>query len=331
MVDLEAVRSVKPVERKKGFLVELLEETMMLQCTSKADMEDWVRDINRLRGGRVDLASGQNLTEFPSGQDIYEVVPDDEAFRVKLRKSSSIRFSGQCLLEILRDFDRNLFHIALFTEDDPPRLIVKWQIDHIRQYGSNNMAFKFQSGSKSSTGVDWFIVDTDMGAAVRIHKAVDYWAKHIVDQIKNTHGHRGRAPSAPCPAVPSRPSRSNIESGGTLPNNSAYAPLNMTSMNQPGLYQEVGLSASGGKRKLVQKQNSEGRSAPSGSSGVYQALVEPNKDAPSTYATINPLQSQGGGTAAASPTSPTDATYMGLQPSTRQPAQGGTYAVPDRK
>ena len=93
-----------------------------------------------------------------------------------------------------------------------------------------------------------------------------------------------RAPSAPCPAVPSRPSRSNIESGGTLPNNSAYAPLNMTSMNQPGLYQEVGLSASGGKRKLVQKQNSEGRSAPSGSSGVYQALVEPNKDAPSTYA-----------------------------------------------
>ena len=40
--------------------------------------------------------------------------------------------------------------------------------------------------SKSSTGVDWFIVDTDVGAAVRIHRAVDYWAKHIVDQIKNT-------------------------------------------------------------------------------------------------------------------------------------------------
>ena len=39
--------------------------------------------------------------------------------------------------------------------------------------------------------MDWFIVDTDMGAAVRIHKAVDYWAKHIVDQIKNMHGHRG--------------------------------------------------------------------------------------------------------------------------------------------
>ena len=45
---------------------------MMLQCTSKADMEDWVRDMNRLRGGRVDLASGQNMAEFPTGYDIYE-------------------------------------------------------------------------------------------------------------------------------------------------------------------------------------------------------------------------------------------------------------------
>ena len=58
-------------ERKKGFLIELLDETMMLQCTSKADMEDWVRDLNRLRGG-IDLASGQNVTEGPAGQDIYE-------------------------------------------------------------------------------------------------------------------------------------------------------------------------------------------------------------------------------------------------------------------
>ena len=48
------------------------------------------------------------------------------------------------------------------------------------------------SSSKSSTGVDWFIVDTEHGAAVRIHRAVDYWAKHIVDQIKNTTHSRSR-------------------------------------------------------------------------------------------------------------------------------------------
>jgi hypothetical protein len=235
MIDLETVRSVQPVERKKSFLIELPEETMMLQCTSKADMEDWVRDTNRLRGGRVDLASGQDIGGQPSGHDIYEsrgkikfccmksqnvcvdtlnecegckdlllnvvfrahrrvcvvcrraygentpserwlkvfishlyqqphclpvlfstlvamlaVVPDDETFRVRLRKSSTVNFSGSCLLEIQRNFDRNLFHIALFTESDSPRLIVRWQIDHIRQYGSNNLAFKFQSGRSAS-------------------------------------------------------------------------------------------------------------------------------------------------------------------------------------
>ena len=91
-----------------------------------------------------------------------------------------------------------------------------------------------------------------------------------------------RAPSAPCPAVPSRPQRPSIESG-TLPNN-AYAPLNPISRDQPGVYQEVSASGLAGKKKSVQKQNSEGRSVPSGSSGVYQSLIEPNKDAPSAYA-----------------------------------------------
>ena len=42
--------------------------------------------------------------------------------------------------------------------------------------------------SKSSTGVDWFVVDTEPGCAVRIHRAVDYWAKHIVEQVKNIPG-----------------------------------------------------------------------------------------------------------------------------------------------
>lgn len=131
---------------------------------------------------------------------------------MKLRKSSTLRFSGQCLLEILRDFDRNLFHVALFTKEQPPRLIVKWQIDHIRQYGSNDVAFKFQSGRwghlpratwlsylalsnpssspprKAPTGVDWFILDTEPGVAMRIHRAVDYWAQHIVEQVANMQG-----------------------------------------------------------------------------------------------------------------------------------------------
>ena len=70
---------------------------------------------------------------------------------MRLRKAKSLAFSGPCLLEILRDFERNLFHIAMFTEEELPRLVVKWQIDHIRQYGSNNMAFKFESGRYTCT------------------------------------------------------------------------------------------------------------------------------------------------------------------------------------
>ena len=77
---------------------------------------------------------------------LLTVVPDDETFHVKLRRSDSLSYNGACNLEILKDFDRNLFHIAIYTDHDVPRLIVKWQIDHIRQYGSNQSAFKFESG-----------------------------------------------------------------------------------------------------------------------------------------------------------------------------------------
>ncbi len=71
--------------------------------------------------------------------------PPDIVYDIELRRSSTIRFHGRCRLRIDKDFDRNCFHITIITRDDE-RLIVKWQIDHIRQYGSNQSAFKFQSG-----------------------------------------------------------------------------------------------------------------------------------------------------------------------------------------
>ena len=37
-----------------------------------------------------------------SSSTLPAVVPDDETFRVKVRKSSTLPFSGRCLLEILR-------------------------------------------------------------------------------------------------------------------------------------------------------------------------------------------------------------------------------------
>lgn len=56
------------------------------------------------------------------------------------------------------------------------------------KHGELTRHYRMLSGlcSKSSTGVDWFVLDTEPGCAIRIHKAVDYWAKHIVEQVKNT-------------------------------------------------------------------------------------------------------------------------------------------------
>ena len=78
----------------------------------------------------------------------HTAIPGDEVFAVRLRssQSQSLTFQGACILEIEKNFERNQFHISLFTEQSPRRLIVKWQIDHIRQYGSNETAFKFESG-----------------------------------------------------------------------------------------------------------------------------------------------------------------------------------------
>lgn len=75
-----------------------------------------------------------------------DIVPEDERFQVRLRQSQSLLFHGPCQLDIDRDYEKNLFHLAIYTDDEQHRLIVKWQIDHIRQYGSNEVAFKFQSG-----------------------------------------------------------------------------------------------------------------------------------------------------------------------------------------
>ena len=77
---------------------------------------------------------------------VVHAVPEDEQFHVRLRKSDSLLFHGPCQLEVDRDYEKNLFHLAIYTDDEQSRLIVKWQIDHIRQYGSNEVAFKFQSG-----------------------------------------------------------------------------------------------------------------------------------------------------------------------------------------
>lgn len=54
--------------------------------------------------------------------------------------------------------------------------------------------------SKSPTGVDWFFLETEQGNAPRIHRAVDCWARHIVEQANNIpSSHRPTPPAIPPP------------------------------------------------------------------------------------------------------------------------------------
>ena len=94
----------------------------------------------------------------------------------------------------------------------------------------------------------------------------------------------------PCPALPDRPPRS-FSNAGTIdhtsfPLNSAYAPLDIHTQEQAGVYQTVSPPASSGKKKSLEKKTSSGgerRPDTGDSSGMYQPLGQ-NKDSPSAYA-----------------------------------------------
>lgn len=323
-----SLRNVEILDRKKAFVLNLQDESCMFQCSSRADMEDWYRDINHysssMNRGAISPAL-PSRTSNTTGEEIYESIPDDETFRVRLRKTKSLAFSGPCLLEILRDFERNLFHIAMFTEEELPRLVVKWQIDHIRQYGSNNMAFKFESGSKSSTGVDWFIVDTDPGCAVKVHRAVDYWAKHIVEQVKNIPGGARRS------TLPTPTSSDNSCGSGSLPRSLG----NNQDANNPYMDIDKGSRAPTSDYAAPtvpkgQKQGGSGRMnknpAPAPSSNATYMSLNPNSMDPTqnqTYEGISPRQGRPGNPPALNGDS--NATYMVIDPRTRDSAEKAQY------
>jgi hypothetical protein len=231
VIDIESVERVVPNSDKKELSLALPNnETVMLCCVSRAEHDDWLNDIQLIKTNR-------KLNSPP-----VAAPPDEDHFRVTLRQAPSLLFHGPCTLEIQRDFERNLFHIALFCDDVPPRLVVKWQIDHIRQYGSNDVAFKFQSGSKSPTNVDWFTLETKPGDAPKIHRAVDYWAHHIVEQARNLPRRNTMSAVVPSPHSPiqmssSLPACNSMISGPTP--DQTYMPLVQSTRNTVPIYDGI--------------------------------------------------------------------------------------------
>lgn len=69
---MQSVRNIETLERKKAFVLILRDsESCMFQCSSRADMEDWYRDINHHNSGRTGSMSsnhGMNTGEIYEGE-----------------------------------------------------------------------------------------------------------------------------------------------------------------------------------------------------------------------------------------------------------------------
>lgn len=86
---------------------------------------------------------------------------------------------------------------------------------------------------------------------------------------------------------PSRHPPPRPPSLSTSVDSGAYAPLTMSTMEQPSLYQAVATSATPGRQSPASRQTP---TAHNGSAGVYQPLGR--KDEPSTYAVSLPSTAQ---------------------------------------
>lgn len=172
VINLHSIIEVKSTAAE--FVISTLDYSLTFVCSSQADVDDWMRDL--------DVLLHEKGLQDEEVKKFYFVMPEYDLFKVSLRQSKSLQFHGHCRLKFDRDFDNNAFYLSIYTDDEQSQLIVKWRIDHIRKYGSNKRVFQFQSGRRSTTGVDWFIFDSDKACASRINHVLTYWAQYIVRQ-----------------------------------------------------------------------------------------------------------------------------------------------------
>jgi len=72
---LNQIQDLQSAERRKAFEVHLPDDVSLFICSSKADMEDWVRDIRRLcntRGSSSSSFNGELPDNNVNGQALYE-------------------------------------------------------------------------------------------------------------------------------------------------------------------------------------------------------------------------------------------------------------------
>lgn len=89
---------------------------------------------------------GYNLVCNFSLLEVTDPKNDVGPFLVTLQQSESLSFYGPCQLEIQPKSSEKAYYVAVYDMNHPPRLVIRWQIDHLRGYGSNESVLKVQTG-----------------------------------------------------------------------------------------------------------------------------------------------------------------------------------------
>lgn len=79
------------MERKKAFVLLLQDESVMFQCSSRVEMEDWHRDLQYYTGSRRGSSGTSSHNSHGSGAgEIYESKSGDESVKIYERRREFI-------------------------------------------------------------------------------------------------------------------------------------------------------------------------------------------------------------------------------------------------
>lgn len=73
--DTVQLRNIETADKKKAFVLHLPDEVCMFQCASRAELDDWHRDILTYRGGGAMAGGRGSMSGVPNssfGGEIYE-------------------------------------------------------------------------------------------------------------------------------------------------------------------------------------------------------------------------------------------------------------------
>ena len=92
------------------------------------------------------VTRGYKLVCYCSLLEITDPKNDVGPFLVTLQQTESLSFYGPCQIEIQPKPSERAYYVAVYDMNQPARLIIRWQIDHLRGYGSNESVLKVQTG-----------------------------------------------------------------------------------------------------------------------------------------------------------------------------------------